>query len=132
MKSNEFRLGNLIKGRKGRIIPLIIHDLNLMLEWERIEYSRTPPISPVLLTDDLLLKLGFYKRKACGNYWFEKSHKKLLFLTNDINPKKGFAYSTKVDHVFVHDINWHKKIKYVHQLQNLYFALTGNELTLTN
>ena len=27
---------------------------------------------------------------------------------------------------------WQGKVKYVHQLQNLYFALTGEELTKTN
>ncbi len=28
------------------------------------------------------------------------------------------------------EVNWNIKIKYVHQLQNLYFALTGEELTI--
>lgn len=64
-----------------------------------------------------------------GNYWFEKTYKKLLFITNDINTKTGFAFSTKLDHVFIHDMPGNGiRIKYVHVLQNVWFALTGQEL----
>jgi hypothetical protein len=84
---------------------------------------------PIPLTEEWLLKFGFKRRFAC-NKWFEKSHKGVLLLTNDFNEIKGEAFSTKIEFVFIHDYTPSVRAKYVHQLQNLYFALTGKELTI--
>jgi len=72
-------------------------------------------IEPIPLTEEWLLKFGFeIKQGRFGNeYWgkinlYTSSDKKIVFCFD------GYL----------------KGIKYVHQLQNLYFALTGNELTL--
>jgi hypothetical protein len=139
MKANELRIGNLVwDNYSGEMIVSGISKPNGLKETLTLKKQDGLPegsylcesIEPIPLTEEWLLKFGFHKRKACGNYWFEKSINKLLFLTNDINPVKGNAFSTKVDHVFVHDFNWQTKIKYVHQLQNLYFALAGEELIL--
>jgi len=85
---------------------------------------------PIPLTEECLLKFRFRKRKACGNYWFEKKIKGILFLTNDINPKIGLAFSVKLEHVFIHDIDDAVRFKYVHSLQNIVFTLTGTELEM--
>ena len=71
------------------------------------------------LTDDILVRCGFEK---CDDY----------FLPNGV-----IKYSNRImklveniDVFLVLDIDFHVEIKYLHQLQNLYFALTGEELTL--
>jgi hypothetical protein len=46
------------------------------------------------------------------------------------NPPKdiGVAFSTNTHEIYFVAGNYYKTIEYVHQLQNLYFALTGQEL----
>lgn len=74
---------------------------------------------PIPLTEEWLVKFGFTKDK---NLFF---HDKCSYIQSDAyNCGGGFGYclnDEKID--FLH-------IKYVHQLQNLYFALTGEELTI--
>ena len=68
---------------------------------------------------------------ACGNdYW------KPIPLTEEWlerfnwNPPKGIgvAFSTNTHEIYFVAGNYYKTIEYVHQLQNLYFSLTGEEL----
>ncbi len=52
----------------------------------------------------------------------------------DLYQKGGYDVDTK-DNVYCHFYineygDWYKDIEHVHQLQNLYFALTGEELTI--
>lgn len=120
MKAEELRLGNFIQVRKGKIVPMIIHDLNLMLEWERVKYSRTPPIRPVPLTEEWLLKFGARKINHIYGYTFWTFHNtKQNNCLIDIYENRTEVNSRGVFHC-----------EYVHQLQNLYFALTGEELTI--
>ena len=72
---------------------------------------------PIQLTEQWLLNFAFLKENAG-------------YLNNEI-------YIAKIDSVFCHpimlfDCEDYLEIQYIHQLQNLYHALTGEELTLTN
>jgi hypothetical protein len=69
---------------------------------------------PIPLTEEWLFKLGFINDRV------------LEFYRND------FTDSTIIiDYNFICLLGYsHVKLKYVHQLQNLYFALTGSELTV--
>ena len=69
-------------------------------------------LSPIELTKDWLIKFGYTKEDS--NFWFI-----------------GHIVWEYDDGVFICDKNG-ITLKYVHQLQNLYFALTGKELTLQN
>lgn len=68
-------------------------------------------IEPIPLTEDWLLKFGF-EDVPTGNYWNQKLC--IHIYSNE------FYILQEQGRVF---------IQYVHQLQNLYFALTGEELT---
>jgi len=74
-------------------------------------------IKPIPLTEEWLLKFGF--DKDVDDFYL------------DINTVLFVSYN---DDEFVHLKSNHLEtiasIKYVHQLQNLYFALTGSELTV--
>lgn len=80
---------------------------------EPIDYE----IEPIPLNEEWLLKFGFEKK--LGNYELEN----FRFNINKPINFDGFlfceGYSVITD-----------KIQYVHQLQNLYFALTNEELTI--
>lgn len=74
-------------------------------------------VSPIPLTEEWLVKFGF--ELQIGNHILENHWGHLIrwhdsiIITDDIsNHSKGLTV----------------KIEYVHQLQNLYFALTGEEL----
>jgi hypothetical protein len=71
-------------------------------------------IKPIELTEEWLLKFGFKQT------FISKIH-----LTFD---KGSFHLLKRVNHIQI----WYENIdvKYVHQLQNLYFALTNQELTI--
>lgn len=71
-------------------------------------------VEPVQLTSEWLLKFGFIK-KYNYEYHFSKSPFSVI-----LNPlKHDFLFNNFVVST---------EIKYLHQLQNLYFALTGTEL----
>ena len=70
-------------------------------------------IKPVLLTEEWLVKFGFEK----DGHNFKM---------------KGYTFNLKTGNLWWHNKNLIslKSITFVHQLQNLYFALTGEELTI--
>jgi hypothetical protein len=103
MKATEVRVGNWATNSNGDIFQIDTGAFFLLhqnKEWD---------IKPIILTEEWLLKLGFDINIPYG--WFYRGFK--------LN--KNFSYELIGDAI---------KIKYVHQLQNLYFALTGEELTI--
>lgn len=68
-------------------------------------------LQPIPLTEEWLLKFGFELKNWGIKVWY----------------LKGFEID---QHFYLKGIDWGVRFKYVHQLQNLYFALTGKELTL--
>ena len=123
MKSNEFRLGNLVNFLE-RVIVVSQPDIENMVRMEFAEGVISELYQPILLTEEWLLKLGF--ERTYNSQFRLKYNLPCDFIGFDISKTEeksmeGFRY-------FGHYI----KIKYVHQLQNLYFALTGQELTFKN
>jgi hypothetical protein len=86
----------------------------------------------ILLTEELLLKFGFEKWDIKGEWVFEK----VIFKDFDIEQKMIICSSgtcsleEQENHpdVDVQQFIVRQDIKYVYQLQNLYFGLTGKEL----
>jgi len=106
MEAKDFRIGNYVQFPSGSIykVDMLYDDFLSLLYW-----------TPIPLTEEWLLKFGFeIKQGRFGNEYFGKIN---LYTASD--KKIVFCYD-----------GYLKGIKYVHQLQNLYFALTGNELTL--
>jgi hypothetical protein len=137
MKSNELRIGNYYYDLDKEItqIEMLSPFLNdFKNRWEWLKY-----IEPIPLTEEWLFKLGFYKeeKKASKNhgFYFSKCIEdyKYSFAFADFRNDWGFYHSytdapneednNKFDCITV-------GIKHVHQLQNLYFALTNNELEI--
>lgn len=111
MKKEELRIGNLTS--KGVIIALhqfsaLANDGSLQTYYDYREIKLIP------LTEEWLLKLGFY---PCKNQEWMLCKGALCLNTGNNNI---WEYGGKVL----------TSPKHVHQLQNLYFALTGEELII--
>jgi hypothetical protein len=103
MKSNELRLGNWI---------LDVQDNQIQVRKTYFVFMASYEIcKPIPLTEEWLLKLGFIKHVS-QSIWYTLNKVDVWFF----------------DGKYVNDID--VEIKYVHQLQNLYFALTNEELTM--
>lgn len=111
MKANELRIGNIL---------LIGDEIESVrsIELGRIEgyyingeYGIALNIEPIPLTEDWLIKFGFTGDDS------ECSYRGVSIINID-----------GVFELFNHDFP--VSIKSVHQLQNLYFAMTGEELTI--
>ena len=125
MKANELRIGNLIQNYQGDILECFGvtcegHERNSIV-WYDNElgfYLDIEEIKPIELTEDWLLGFGFVK---IGNSYKMKNFGRFIFTHIGIT----FRPAGMLDSLLRTDL-----IKYVHQLQNLYFALTGEELTI--
>lgn len=76
-------------------------------------------IDPIPLTEEILLKCGFKKSKE--GYW-DNGVIEVGYTTSD--EYFQYEYLTGVGTSMTEMVN----VKYLHQLQNLYFCLTGKEL----
>ncbi len=109
MDARELRIGNWVMNQ-GLKIEFDENDWDCIIN--RI-YSRTPMdrYEPIPLTEEWLVKFGF------------KKDKNEYILVNGIR--------IELERLIIHiDNTIICLIKYVHQLQNLYFCLTSEELTI--
>jgi hypothetical protein len=120
MKTTELRIGNLVLS-KG--VPVQIEEIM----WDEVRYCfgefPIDYVEPIPLTKEWLLKLGFDETT--------KEHYVSGLYT--LNKPDGFYINKETmcycDIDYEGTTNDRIKIQYVHQLQNLYFALTSEELT---
>ena len=116
MESKELRIENLVT-YYGKIVSITgITEEHPFIYLITADYLDWDEIEPILITEQWLFKFGFKQEK--NKYWF----------------------SNEVISISVHKDGYYniwgnsgreiarKGIKYVHQLQNLYFALVGKEL----
>ena len=113
MKTNELRIGNWVLSCSEGIetkVGMIAVGIDIHFK-------------PIPLTEEWLLNFGFEKRIDCINSLY-------CILAGRVLLEYDFRYNT-ID--MINRVNFHIDIhiQYVHQLQNLYFALTGEELTIT-
>ena len=89
-------------------------------------------IEPVLLTKEWLLKFGF-KLNDCKGWCSSCDNTHEVYELNSVDiaiEDNKFKLWIELEDVYYnHSII---EVKSIHQLQNLYFALTGKELTLRN
>lgn len=127
MTAQELRIGNLVECfgtreviaiKKNKIkIQKLTNQGNYILEWVP---TRTMSLEPLPITEQWLSTLGFFiiETNKCVEAF-----------------RENFRYSIKQvddsDQWFWCDgENVITNLKYLHQLQNLYFSLTGEELDL--
>tara|TARA_R110002167_G_scaffold331706_1_gene538369 strand:+ start:16534 stop:16917 length:384 start_codon:yes stop_codon:yes gene_type:complete len=121
MKAADLRIDNWVEflGKEMQLMGLTKHNGKNETARHYAEFKGLVPIKlmhlkPIPLTEEWLLKFGFEK------YEFDHKENQYRFKERLLVIRKGFFcdYGTSVE------------LKHVHQLQNLYYALTGEELTL--
>jgi hypothetical protein len=132
MKANELRIGNYYHyhiidefddpTEYDIVRQTDAEDLDILSNEEDTYYK------PIPLTEEWLLKLGFELEDDNGDikcYEIQRFWYYVIFdhgeVRLDIKTGKNITHT-----VFYMD----ERFQYVHQLQNLYFALTGLELTI--
>jgi hypothetical protein len=125
IKTTELRIGNLVLfAQESTVFKVMDIDLNGIgvddgdeRTWIEIDQFEGVPI-----TEELLLKFGFEKNFISPNV---ERYSVDGFAINSYSNKEDGDYFWLG--YYMNSINKH--IEYVHQIQNLYFALTGKELT---
>lgn len=126
LKAVELRPCNLIQN--GYVVTIQYHNgiwgclvtSSLFSSGHDWVFVKESDLKPVPLTPELLERFGFQAYNDDGG--FELIEDKAIQLHENYLEGDGFS--------FVFDTQFLTVIRYAHQLQNLYFALTGNELTL--
>jgi hypothetical protein len=121
LRIREMRIGNLVKdGLTGELMRIVELSLNTMISYvidrEKYPLPEGCTTEPIPLTEEWLIKFGFETDKIM--FW--NGVMSMGYYSD------GFYYCPTSSIILKRGI----EIKYVHQLQNLYFALTGNELTI--
>jgi hypothetical protein len=118
LSARELRVGNLLQG---------YNKIRTVAELHKEYYTDTDGVSTfyrdadgIELTEEWLLKLDFMPHTTKSNPGEFTLYYKDEFT---YNPCSGWW-------IFGKNIKEKVKLEYIHQLQNLYFALTGNELTI--
>ena len=123
MDAKELRIGNLIYSRTGTVkIVDVINSTKNTIEFD--DNDDDYPIyscKPIPLTEEILEKNNF-------EYEINANRFDLLFSLT----KYDFCFSIYVhNNEFYYFINGRRLfIKYVHELQNIFFTLTGEELQI--
>jgi ABC-type phosphate transport system substrate-binding protein len=111
MQANDVRIGNWVRQRES--------DTYIQIEQYLLCNEELCHYQPIAITEEWLLKFGFYKSMS-WTYAIElKGNLKLVYYLGE----KGWSIGFKSYSDF-------SNLKYVHQLQNLYWVLCGEELKM--
>jgi len=121
MKASELRIGNWVL-YKDNFISWDYEDFG-EVEHSNIEDS----IKPIPLTEEWLVKLGFKSNKYNDEYSLELGSE--TYLLDCEYTDKG-VFNFVIESVEGKGYCLPPDIKHIHELQNLYFALTNQELTI--
>jgi hypothetical protein len=122
INKNQLRIGNWVKSKvygNYRIIGISVfsESNNFYKSFKYYPQScDSKNLLPIKITNDWLLRFGF---KDKGLFFKHKSNHVIEY--DSINKVYLFYLGNYGD--------WYKKIKYVHELQNLFFALTSKEIS---
>lgn len=113
IQPTELRIGNCFADL-GKYYKATSRDLD---NYDR--QTGMTPYNPIPLTEEWLMKVGFVKINTSSDQFgvFEYHHAGTMFMGRWCN---GLFHWNGLD----------IKLPYLHQLQNLYFALTGEELKI--
>lgn len=131
MNKNELRIGNSVNEEVlgncevsdicEHVVMVKVNNGELDGTISKVTYTLNYCcINPIKLTEKWLLDFGFKKEDDCD--WYNKS----------VGKRKELSYNTKTKCFVIGFKSYYSDnfstIKYVHELQNLYFALTNKEL----
>lgn len=113
MNAKELRIGNFVYRQSSKMIV----NRNDIYQIEVVTKQTQSKYDPIPLTEAWLLKFGFTLVNRAN------------YITIDFDEWELGEFELED---FMYRGSVEKELKYVHELQNLYFALTGEELILNN
>jgi len=137
IQANELRIGNWYKPCSSdyAIITEILSDRVYAKYTDSIFNTTYEYISPIPLTPEILDKCGFKKwgRDDMPRTLSYELGEMTIFPSNTFCDFDGYGFIHYKLSKFENnkDESARFKFQYLHQLQNLYFALTGEELPIT-
>lgn len=123
MEAKDLRIGNFVYLTDKEKVWEILDG------YEIDKCEENPFTQPIPLTEEWLLKFGFTRHHA--DYYND-----VILLKDVFNLDNGEQYDCLKVKIYPHELGSAQSvkgdlhIKHVHQLQNLYFALTGEELEI--
>ena len=131
MKANEIRVGNWIKDPR----PFNQETKKFFKMTENGYFKATArdiqfaeEFEPIPLTEGILLKCGFKKSRNIGCYDTDKDA--FFFESDKISLTIDFILSSSNHYYRSNPVDGAIPLKYLHQLQNLVFSVTGQELEI--
>lgn len=128
--ANELRLGNYILHKGGvRILPVKC----TFAHFDLLAKGQTKDMFPIPLKTDIMQKCGFLE----NNKYYQSPEVREFVLTLPVkgtNTNEIRAYINKTEtyaRATVNELIITNNIHHLHQLQNLYYALTAAELDIT-
>lgn len=122
IKTNELRIGNLVFLNDKQKVWEIMDGFDID------EMTENSTVDPIPITEDWLLKAGFEKDDTGVDMfdqdyyeWYQKEFPIIGVLCQSSD--KSYLFDENTDTI---------RIKYVHQLQNLHFAICGEELVFSS
>lgn len=106
IQANELRIGNWVKSNIYQQVTVEI------LDWLSNDRHNHDSLQPIPLTPEILEKCGFVRNELMAK------HNTVIWYGDHIGVKGILGVVKPCE------------CGYLHQLQNLYFALTGEELTV--
>ena len=127
MKTNELRIGTYVatEGIDFVEVSKIDEDFGICYKIPQ-EFGQFYPykeVEPIPLTEEWMMRFGFDKVLPRNDKMYYRLNDDFVIEENNVFLLGDDAFEM---------LKLRRKIKYVHQLQNLYFALTGEELTIDN
>ena len=116
METKELRIGNWVSNPLQNNIPfkVDIRTLNTINEDNRTHVNKDQMYQPIPITEEWLVKLNvLFGFNNCGSQYI------IEFGLDRYNVRLNYDVAMS---------KYIAEIKYVHQLQNLHYALTGKEL----
>lgn len=127
ISTQELRIGNYVEYNTRIAKVCEIQKAFFYCESDGVEFftrdQLEPGAKPIPLTEEWLLKFGFDKYK----YGHHSYRKKSFIIEEGLLKNSPYDFRKRISKDTSLGLTY---IKHVHQLQNLYFALTGEELTL--
>lgn len=138
MKAQDLRLGSSVKYKKGHvgnIVSIKGNDIEVDNEYLKGGIFDIKHFNPIPLTEDILLKcegIEQYSTHANGTVYYQFKHeepsKHLVVRVNKFDPVT-FSIFNHSECDFT-QLQFIKRVDFLHELQNGYYFLTGEELNV--
>ena len=125
MKANDFRVTNFVN-YNGEMFPIVFIGLDSVMLIRKDQSTFTVKldrIKPISITDKILSDSKMIE--LCGCYYFWQNS--MFFINKLVKVNKSTAwnvYATSETHL--------TEIRYIHELQNIFFSLCGEELVFSS